>query len=169
MPGYWHAPDPDSTEIEVTALVAAFVTALQPEYVVETGTAFGQTALAIGHALQANGHGRLDTIEPDPVRAAHCRDLLSALPVTLHEQTSLTFTPARRIDFAWFDSLIDLRVPEFHTYRQHMTAETIIGFHDCGPQHNLRPDVERLGTAGLIRPIYLPTPRGVVFAQVTPL
>jgi hypothetical protein len=36
-------------------LVAAFVRALQPETVLETGSAFGQTAEAIGRALAANG------------------------------------------------------------------------------------------------------------------
>jgi hypothetical protein len=48
-PEWWTSTDDDSTECEVTALVAAFVVALQPELVIETGTAFGQTAEAIGH------------------------------------------------------------------------------------------------------------------------
>lgn len=54
-PEWWTSTDVDSTECEVTALVAAFVVALQPELVIETGTAFGQTAEAIGHAVAANG------------------------------------------------------------------------------------------------------------------
>ena len=41
---------PDSTEVEVSALAAAFVRALRPDLVVETGTAFGQTAGLIGRS-----------------------------------------------------------------------------------------------------------------------
>jgi predicted O-methyltransferase YrrM len=167
-PEYWHAPDDDSAEIEVSNLVAAFVLALQPEYVVETGTAWGQTALAIGHALRENQHGLLDTIEPDPERVKHCRELTGDLAGTVYvrEMSSMDFTPSGPIDFAWFDSLIHLRVPEFHRYLPYMHSGTVVGFHDCGPQHTLRPAVEQLAERGYIRPMYLPTPRGVIFAQV---
>jgi predicted O-methyltransferase YrrM len=82
-PGYWTAPDAYSTECEVTELVAAFVRALQPEYVVETGTAFGYTAAAIGAALAANGHGRLDTIEIDEEKVTLASDRCKGLPVTV--------------------------------------------------------------------------------------
>jgi hypothetical protein len=70
-PEYWHSTDSDSTEIEVTELVAAFVRAPQPETVLETGSAFGQTAEAIRRTLAANGHGRLVTSNPTPTGAGH--------------------------------------------------------------------------------------------------
>jgi hypothetical protein len=168
-PEYWHSTDSDSTEIEVSELVGAFVRALQPETVVETGTAFGQTAWYIGDALRANGHGRLYTYETDANRVVLSADRVRGLPVTVLHKSSLHAnlsdeTPP--IGFAWFDSLTHLRQQEFRTLRVRMAHDAIVGFHDCGPQHPVRPDVERLAQEGLLRPIYLPTPRGVMFAQV---
>jgi predicted O-methyltransferase YrrM len=162
-PEWWHSTDDDSTELEVTELVAAFVRATQPEVVVETGTAWGQTAEAIGRALRVNGHGHLYTLEVDPVRSASARHRVRRLPVTVVEQPSLSFEPPGQIDLAWFDSLIDLRVPEYHHLRPSLAPGAIVGFHDAGPQHGYRDRVEAL--PGL-RLIYLRTPRGVLFGEV---
>lgn len=163
-PEWWHSTDSQSTEIQVSELVAGFVRALQPEYVVETGTCLGQTAHIVGMALQANGHGRLDTLEPDPQRAAFSRDRCSGLPVTVYEVSSLEFTPAQRIDFAWLDSRLELRVPEFDRYRPWLGEGSIVGFHDTSPHQGVYGShVEKLpGT----RPIRLRTPRGVTFIEI---
>ena len=98
-PEWWTASDVDSAEFEVTELVAAWVRALQPEYVIETGTAFGQTARAIGKALRKNGHGRLDTIEVNPNRVRQARIVTRGLPVIVNECPSLEFTPAAPIEY----------------------------------------------------------------------
>jgi len=68
-PSKWSATDNFGTEHEITELVAAFVRATQPSVVVESGTYHGETAVAIGRALQANGHGVLYTLENDEQRA----------------------------------------------------------------------------------------------------
>lgn len=163
-PERWSSTDPQSTEIQVTELVGAFVRALQPDYVVETGTCMGQTAQMIGWALRANGHGRLDTLEPSLERADFARERCSGLPVTVHEVLSLDFTPAEPIGFAWFDSRFELRVAEFERYRDYMIPGAIVGFHDTSPhQGPWGLDVETIeGT----RPIRLRTPRGVTFVEV---
>jgi predicted O-methyltransferase YrrM len=44
----------------------AFVRALQPEHVVETGTQLGLGSCAIAAALLRNGHGRLTTVDIEP-------------------------------------------------------------------------------------------------------
>jgi hypothetical protein len=165
-PEHWTAADADSAELEVSELVGVFVRALQPEVVVETGTAFGQTAHHIAEALRRNGHGHLWTLEPDPLRADSAQQRLAHLPATVVRAESLTYTPRDGIGFAWFDSLTHLRESEFRRYRPHMAPGCIVGFHDCGPQHPVRVHVERLAREGLLRPIYLPTPRGVMFAEV---
>lgn len=166
-PEYWHSDDPDSTEHEVTLLVAAFVGALQPEFVVETGTAFGQTAEAIGRQLRANGHGLLVTLEPDPARAAFSRDRCTGLPVEVLEVASLDYTPAGPIDFAWFDSLLHLRAAEYLRYRPWLSERAVVGFHDTGPHHTVRGFLEPLVASGeLTEPLWLPTPRGCAFARV---
>lgn len=166
-PERWHSTDVDSTEIEVTRLVAAMVTALQPDYVVETGTAWGQTAEAIGLALRDNGQGQLVTLEPDAQRVAASRKKCEGLPVTVMPVGSLQFIPAEPIDFAWFDSLIHLRADELRRFAPHMSPRAVVGFHDTGPQHQVRPRINQLVTEGLIlEPLYLPTPRGVCFTRM---
>lgn len=179
-PERWHSDDADSTEHEVTDLVAAFVRALRASHVLETGSAWGQTAEAIGRALR----GPLDapehdyrvsftTIEPSPERAAHTRWRCEGLPVHVAEMTSMEFVPDERdgpIDFAWFDSLHQLRVPEFHYFYPYMSNRTIVGFHDSGPhQGTLRQEIEQLETEGYLFPMHLSTPRGVTFGQVLKL
>lgn len=167
-PEWWSATEDESTEREVTALVAGFVRALQPEYVIETGSAFGQTTRAIGKALRRNGHGRLDSIEIDPVHVRQTRLVTYRLPVTVHETSSMDFTPAERLDFVWFDSMGTLRVPEFRRFRPWMHPGTVVGFHDTAIfAAEIGEPVRALEREGLIRALHLPTPRGVVFAQPT--
>lgn len=161
-PHYWHAHDGISTEVEVLELVGAFVRALQPEIVVETGTHKGFGAEAIGLALKANGHGHLYTLEVEPTVHAQAVERVDGLPVTCLLQSSLDFTPPGPIDFAWFDSETDIRVPEFNKYRQFMHDRTLVGFHDTAPHHIYRRELDALGIALLD----LPTPRGVTFGRV---
>ena len=163
-PEWWTSTDPQSTEFEVSDLVAGFVRALQPEYAIETGTCIGQTAYAIGLALRANGHGRLDTLETEHDRAEHSRDVCRGLPVTVHEVASLDFTPERRVDFAWLDSRLELRISEFERYAAWMEPGAIVGFHDTAPHHG--PFGDEIEALPGVRALRLRTPRGVTFAQI---
>lgn len=180
-PERWHSRDADSTELEVTHLVRSFVGALRPDVVVETGTAWGQTAIAIGKALDEGGYGGvLHTIEPDPERCAHVRQIAGHLPVIVHETTSLeaiagempevgppSWLNGHQVGFAWFDSLHHLRVPEFRALHPHLAKGAFVGFHDTGPhQGSLRDEILQLEAEGLLLPVFLPTPRGVCFAEV---
>lgn len=172
-PERWHSKDADSTEEEVTLLVAAFVAALKPGLVVETGTAWGQTAVEIDKVLELGGYGgTLHTIEPDKERCDHVRKLLGQLPVFVHEAESLDLfetwdASGVGVGFAWFDSLHHLRVPEFRALRPHMAKGSFVGFHDTGPhQGGLAEEILQLEDEGLLLPMFLPTPRGVCFAEV---
>lgn len=162
-PEWWTSTDAHSTEIEVSALVGAFVRALQPESVVETGTCWGQTAEQIGLALQENGHGQLVTLEVELEKVEYSAKRCAGLPVELRLESSLAFVPEHPIGFAWFDSLLDLRIPELERYRDYLVPGAVVGFHDTGPQ---------FGTfggqvAGVLGPsMNLRTPRGVTFAQI---
>ena len=163
-PEWWSATDAQSAEIEVSELVAAFVRALQPECVVETGTCLGQTAQIIGLALRENGHGHLHTVEQDPERAEFSRTRCAGLPVTVHCKSSLDFQPSSPVGFAWLDSETPLRVPEFERLRPSIIPGAIVGFHDTAPQHgSWGRRVEELPGTRCIR---LPTPRGVTFVEV---
>jgi predicted O-methyltransferase YrrM len=163
-PQYWHSADCETTELEVVELVAAFVRALQPELVVETGTYNGTMAREIGKALKKNGHGRLVTFEVDPVLHEAAKKRCKGLPVELKLQSSLDWEPDQKIDFCWFDSGLETRVQEFKQYYPHLKG-SIIGIHDTAPQHQVRGYVEE-AILGHLSPMWLNTPRGVMFAQV---
>lgn len=162
-PEWWTSADDESTEIEVSQLVAGFVRALQPELVVETGTAFGQTAEQIGMALNDNRHGRLQTMEIDDQRLALARTRVVGLPVDVLRTYSLLYTPPAPIDFAWIDSLLGLRAQELEHLHPWLKPGAIVGVHDAGPQHGIREAIEAIDW---IRWMYLRTPRGVLFGEV---
>lgn len=165
-PEWWHSHDDASTEVEVAELVAGFVRALQPELVVETGTAFGYTAELIGKALKRNKHGHLFTVDNDAEMVAVARERCAGLPVTILKQLSLDFVPTGSIGFAWLDSEPQYRIDEAHLLQPYLAPGAFVGIHDTAPHHNFRPAVERLCEEGWLRPIWLPTPRGVMFAEV---
>ena len=168
-PHHWHADTADATEHEVTELAAAFVRALQPEAVVETGTNTGQTALAIGAALARNGHGHLWTVEADPGLARSAAAALAHLPVTVVCADTADWEPPVPPGFAWLDSAIDARAGEIARWAASpgFAPGAVIGIHDTGPQHRTAATLEPLVRSGLLRTVTLRTPRGVTFAEVT--
>lgn len=177
MPGYWHSTDDHSTELEVSALLAGLVTGLQPEVVIETGAAWGQTTAAISNALRYNEHGRLYSFEPDPERHMYAVKRTRDMPVDVLLSESITdWVPPGFIGFAFFDSTFPLRVPEFLHYRQWMGGRTVVAFHDTAPQagggqlgdhYDLDTQINsELVLPGYLRVINLPTPRGITIGQV---
>lgn len=177
-PERWHSPDSDSTEIEVSRLVAAFVEALRPDLVVETGSAFGQTAELIGQVLYTAGVGHLYTFEVDGSRVAATAERVHGLPVSVGMQPSLDGIAGliadernhEKVGFAWLDSLFELRVPELRAIRPLLTFGAIVGIHDCGDAAGTKypgfsQQVETAAARLGFNRISLPTPRGVTFLQ----
>jgi predicted O-methyltransferase YrrM len=174
-PEFWHSKDSESTEDEVTELVAAFVRALQPNFVLETGTAFGYTSMAIGKALATNGHGRLVTLEKNAdmwyAAKAWLDDyelVVGHLPIEMLHMNSMEYEVPENtwIDFAFFDSWQEGRAEEFLRYRPYMKSGIIVAFHDTAPHHQVWKYVSELEEVGHIKTINLHTPRGIAFAQV---
>ena len=169
-PERWCSEDDQATELQVMELVAAFVRALQPDYVLETGTHLGYCAEKIGVALEENEKGELTSIEIDGERACKARERCSGLPVEIICCSSLIWSPppGTVIDFAWLDSGGgSLRIEEFWRFRQYFRRGAIIGIHDTAPhQGNIRALVDVTGEDVSIRYIHLPTPRGVSFLEV---
>lgn len=171
-PEWWHAVDAESTEEEVGELVAAFVRALQPELVVETGTHIGRTTVKIARALRQNGHGHLVGLEVDAERAllATCRVQAEAPGwATVLRRSSLEFEPEAPIDLLFSDSAYEVRAQEIRRFRRWMTPRSIILIHDWtsgirGHYRDIRADVEALRRDGVLDPVYVPTPRGLVVA-----
>jgi predicted O-methyltransferase YrrM len=165
---WWHITAQESAEDEVSDLAGAFVRALQPEAVVETGTYTGQTAARIGEALAVNGHGHLWTVEIDPGFAATAEDACQGLPVTVVRGSSLDWQPPASIDFAWIDSGdAATRAQEIRSWLPLFSPGAVIGVHDTNPGHSPVGDaVAGLIAEGLVAGITLRTPRGVSFLQV---
>jgi hypothetical protein len=166
-PELWHAPDGDSSEFEVLELCAAFIRALQPEVVVETGSAFGFGAAMMGAALKANGRGRLYSLEIDRVRYEQACERCKGLPVDIVYVDSMTWEPPAGIGFAFFDSRPQLRADEFRRYQPFMVPGAIVAFHDVAPHHTVWPRVHQLEREGLLKALRLRTPRGIAICQVT--
>lgn len=178
-PKRWHSPDADSTEIEVSRLVAAFVQALRPDFVIETGTAFGQTAELIGYELRVAGVGELITFETDPDRVLASTLRCENLPVTVQQTPSLAGIAAlldmagpyhKSVGFAWLDSLFELRVPELRAIRPLLMSGAIVGIHDCGEPgrtkyNDFAASVAQVAANLGFNRISLPTPRGCTFLQ----
>lgn len=167
-PRYWHCEDNGgATENEVTELVAAFVRALQPEIVAETGSYTGVASHAIGSALARNGHGMLHTIELDPEFADAVRVRCAGLPVTVITGSALDWDAPRGIGFAWVDGSWD-RDAEIDQLLGCLLPGAIVGIHDTAPHHYGWNGYSRNQGkyAGILQPVTLRTPRGVTFAQV---
>jgi predicted O-methyltransferase YrrM len=170
-PERWHAPDGESTEAEVSALVGALVVALQPEFVVETGSAFGYTTEQIGRALASNGHGSCVSLEIDRGRAQLARERCDGLPVEVVVGSSLDYVPTREIDLLFSDSDYSIRRAEVERFLGWMRRGSIVAVHDTtsaerGHHVDMRREVERLQRANLLRCVYLPTPRGLALCSV---
>jgi predicted O-methyltransferase YrrM len=164
-PQWWNADDNESTEHEVTFLVGAFVKALQPEFVVETGTAFGHTTQIIGQVLLENGHGKCVSIDTDGGRLDIALERCKGLPVEFWGGPAADYTPTQKVDFAWIDSGPQ-RAAEIEKYFPYFSPGAIIGIHDAGPQHEVWNSLQYLIDRKWIRAIRLRTPRGVAFAQI---
>jgi predicted O-methyltransferase YrrM len=147
-------------------MIGGLVRGLQPELTVETGTYLGQTSIAIGQALKANGHGRLVTIEPSARHHRYAARKCRNLPVqcVLGEALQWVPQPGETIDFIFFDSSWDSRLREFDHFYPHMNRFTILAWHDTGTQfryfRNFILSLSRITT-----PLLLPTARGICLAR----
>lgn len=101
--GLYTKETPEGAEIETSELLAALIRHQKPFRCLETGTAHGQTAEAIGRALRQNGRGILHTcdIERKPILADRLRDL----PVVFHEKRGIDLI--NEMTFEWDFVFID--------------------------------------------------------------
>ncbi len=173
-PECWTATDGDSTEREVAELIGALVRATQPELVVETGSAFGETTEQIVRALGRNGHGHLVTLEVEPERTEYVRHRIPASGVwEIVETSSLEWEPppgSPPVGLLFSDTFRELRCAELLRFQPWMRQGAIAAVHDsawdAGP---LRGWIENsIVKTGLGRAIDLPTPRGLTLLEMNP-
>lgn len=171
-PEYWHAPDSEATETEVSEFIGSLIRLIQPEFVVETGTYKGDTTLEMARALHVNGHGRGVSLEFDKGRAdaasLRLRNRISNSRMAVINIPAINYNPVERIDFAFFDSDMEERVREFRKFHTNgfLKKHAIVAFHDTAPHHKVRASILPLEEEGLVKFLWFNTPRGLALGQV---
>ena len=166
-PERWTSPDIHATEDEVTGLIAALTVTLQPDVVIECGTYEGNTTQAIAEALRYNNRGNVWSLESSAVRVGAAGVFLNNYgnAKVVHTDSLQWTPPVTPIDLIWIDG--GDRGADFQHFYPYMTERTIACFHDVAPHKTkYRQQVLDLQEAGLLRAVFLPTPRGVAICQV---
>lgn len=131
--------DAGSTEIEVLNWLYATICLLKPQTILETGAARGLGTLALAAACKANGFGHVHSVEIEPrlcerLTRMLCWQRLSRF-VTVHCDDSRNFlrdTPLT-FDFAFFDSLWEIRIEEYRICHERRILNGVAVFHDTSP------------------------------------
>jgi len=169
-PERWTSSTGKGTEYQVITLLAALVEALQPDFVLETGTFTGDAALAMGQTLAPMSHDpHLYTLEVDKQLAVDARTRLQGLPVTVVQADAMTWTPPPHIlfDFAFFDTDGKASLAQqAERYLPSLRKHSLFAVHDTGSQWPTQRHLDDMSDRGLIRCVRLPTPRGVTLCEV---
>lgn len=174
-PEYWHSPDSEATENEVSEFIGSLVRIIQPEFVVETGTYHGHTTYEIGLALRDNGHGKVVSLDSDrrcvEIASRRINDADeyydSPLPIQILHMNSLDYSPTEDIDFAFFDSWQEGRIQELERFISlgRMKSGTIFAVHDTAPHHQVRKHFVP-ASFDSYQFIDFHTPRGLIVGQL---
>jgi glycosyltransferase involved in cell wall biosynthesis len=165
----WSMFDGYTAEVEVLDFLYAFVRMTKPDRVIETGTWFGRSAIAIASALRDNGFGHLWTIEQsDEVAEIALRNVeqenLGAF-ITLEVANSLEIEIGHdTYDFALFDSNVASKAAEFNKFYRELEPGAIVVFHDTEAEFHEAGGADNvidLMTRGMLEGIFLDTPRGI--------
>ncbi len=169
-PRLWSMFDGWTAEVETVEFIYSLVRLVKPRYVIETGTWHGFTATAIGLALKKNGFGHLDSLEIDPSSVEVARNRVNAYDVndfvTIHQQSSLAFTPKNKIDFLLLDSALEIREQEFKHFLPFLTDKAVVIFHDTSSRHKVvREQIQKHLKNGVLKGFLIDTPRGIAVFQ----
>lgn len=162
----WSCPDPEATEDEVTAFVAAWVRATKPHRVAEIGTYLGHTAEAIGRALRENGRGWLHTFEFEYRRVSQARMRCEGLPVTVHDGDGNLDLPASArgwsYDLVFIDGHLDNRQRSWFAWRDRIAPMGVAMFHDSVKYANVRDFINTIP----LPKVHIVSPRGLTIVQI---
>ncbi len=171
-PSRWTAPDGEATEIEVSRLVGAFVLALKPDYVVETGAYHGDTSAEIGLALQTLGRGRLVSVELEIAHGEQVRARCAGLPVSVAVGRASEFLPAEPIDLLFIDCELSGRLNQLRHFKHYASPRCVILYHDSALWEaaegvkEMHADRQLAVDEGTVLPwVLLPTPRGLAITR----
>lgn len=188
--GYYSMCDDGGVEHEVGNFLYGLVKVLQPEYILETGTYTGVSALYMGQALKDNDHGFLVTLEVENTHKLRAEQLWANCDVkqrvTCILQPSLEFqVDIRSYDLLFLDSEPQYRFAELIKFFPYLKEGGYIGIHDLPNtlcQGNVNPDHPEMKSypygdlpeqikewlkTDKLRMIHFPSPRGLTFLYKT--
>lgn len=169
-PERWQMLDPQSAEMEVLDLLESLIKAVKPELIVETGTFIGHSAIRMARALQANGFGRIITVEYDPAVFEKARQQIEASGVArwieYRNESSLETSINGTIDLLYCDSDVNIREQEVRRFLPQIKPRGLVLIHDASSHFKtVRDAAFRLEAEGLLSVVLLSTPRGLCLAQ----
>lgn len=134
----YRSHDDGGTEYEFLNLIHAFVLALKPEAVLETGTYGGLGTLAISHALALNGTGKLWTVDIemcDPARKLIEQSNLSQrVEFVTMDAYEFIKTVDRKYDMAFVDSGgARLQEANLLVSLNRLSPHAVVLLHDASP------------------------------------
>jgi predicted O-methyltransferase YrrM len=132
-----------TTEMEVLNWLHATICLLKPKCVLETGAADGIGTLALASACKSNGFGKVYSVEMDPERCDSLERLLKDNDLREYGQVtqsdSLAFLRSTEVtfDFAFFDSMCEIRAQEYSICVEREILQGVAVFHDTSPLRTL--------------------------------
>lgn len=169
-PERWKMIDTQTTEVEVIDFLKSLVIALKPNLIVETGTFLGYSTIKMAEGLQANGFGKIISIEYDPVIYARAKDRIDASGlgrwIECRNESSLEARIDGTIDLLFSDSHRTIRGREIRRLLPQVDPNGLVIVHDTSSHFQVvHESVMQLERDGLLHTVWLPTPRGLVIAQ----
>lgn len=156
-----------SAESEVLVLLKALVISLKPNFILETGTYHGSTASAMLQGIEYNQFGELTTLEADKQLAEKVQKELNNPHVKIINSNSLAYVPEKPIDLLYLDSSRPIRIEEFWHYKNYLSSNAIIIWHDSAPEHVcVYEDINKLYNEGIIDRVLFNTPRGLTISKL---
>lgn len=127
-----------AVEVEIGELLFALVRSFKPAVVVETGTHRGFSALMIGDALRANGHGHLYTIDLNNFGPAEkfshfgLSDRITFIHRNSVDALKALHDSGIKVDFLWLDAdhATNSVLSEFEAALPMLKPGTYVAFHD---------------------------------------
>lgn len=170
FPERWKMYDTMTAEVEVLDFLTTLVTTLKPNLIVETGTFSGISTLAFAQGLRKNGFGKIISCEFDPIVYAKAKERIAASGlqdwIDLRNESSLEMSVEGTIDLLFSDSDEKIREHEVRKFIHQVNPHGVILMHDASSHYGIvRKGALTLEKEGIISPVLLPTPRGLVFAQ----
>lgn len=169
-PERWHMLDAQSAEIEVLEFLRSLILLVKPDLIVETGTFIGHSSLMMAEALEANGRGRIITIEYDPAVFRKAKEQIDGSHlrwrIEYRNGSSLEETIDGNIDILYSDSDINMREQEVRRFLPQMKPGGLVLIHDASSHFKVvRAAALRLEEEGLLSIVLLSSPRGLCLAQ----